>query len=208
MAVGVNSIMELTFMGTVNSQKVLTILHFACTNQPTQNDAIVVQDDFLQEVIGGGGSPMEVHYTGCCGSNYLLNSLRAQIVSPTRYRPSYLTRNLSGTRTGACTAQNVSGVITKQTDLSGRKQVGSVHIPGISASDYTSGKMTSGWLSDAVLFGNDLLQNVIENGGQGVWAPCLYHVGQQGQNAWNRLTAYLVQDTLRTMRRRTVGLGI
>jgi len=208
MAVSIGDVLEVALVGDVNSQRVMTVLHYRVAVAPTEQDALVMQDDFSNLISQGELYDIETAYLACMGTNYTLKQRRVQWVYPIRYRASVLTPELPGTANGQCEAQNLAMVITKRTNFAGRRHIGSVHVPGIIASFYDNGLIATAGGTAAQGLIDVLEDQVAEDGGDGIFEPCIWHRGQQGALASNLITNWTYQSTLRVMRRRTVGLGI
>lgn len=208
MAAPLNSILEVGFEGTVNGQRTLTVLHYRVTTVSPDPSILGEQETFIAEVGPLGNFNIVAPYIACCGNNFTLNNVTAQFVSPTRTRRSSATFNTPGQVAEAVTAQNVSAVITKRTDLGGRKQIGGVHLPAVPPSRYVGGMLTAAHLTAMATLRAALLATVSPPIAGGSYKPCLWHKKLPAQPASDLVTQLVSQETLRIMRRRTVGLGI
>lgn len=207
----IGTILEVTIKYTVNTQVNLNILHYVVSTQSTlttpENEIGQFQSDFI--------SPTGLNFLGffrpLLAPNATLNTTRYQWVFPLRRAFALLNHSVAGTGTyGTCTAQNVAAVVTKTTALAGRDQVGSFHLGGVGINGYSAGNLQAPYKTDVV---NNLLPFLISSNiatvGGGVYAPILWHRSNQTFNQnYNILQAVELRDTLRVMRRRTVGYGI
>lgn len=211
MGQAVGTIIEVTIKYTVNAQINLNILHYVVATQSALATPEAELGQFQSDFI----SPTGLNFTGffrpLLATNATLNSTRYQWVFPVRRAYTALTHGVAGTGTyGACTAQNVAAVVTKTTALAGRSQVGSFHLGAVGINGYSGGSLAAPYKTDVI---NNLLPFLVSSNiatvGGGVYHPILWHKFNTTFNQnYNVLQAVELQDTLRVMRRRTVGLGI
>lgn len=208
MAVLLGDILEVGFEGTIYSQKVLSVFHYRVDVAPTViTDSILSQASVLNEIKATGAQDKVTKYLACISNNYTLDRITAQYIYPARYRRSFLYSGAAATRVGAANTANTSAVITKLTRRAGKSFRGSLHLPGIVNSDYSSGTILAPLNNLMVILASDLINPLTEpGGGAGIWNPIIFHRNAPGSFAeiWND---YAIQQTLRIMRRRTVGVG-
>lgn len=143
------------------------------------------------------------------GQDVSMNFAQFQIIYPTRY--AYV-RGVGFTGTGSVVGgtlpQNVAAVITLRSDLSGRNQISNKHIGGVPATFTENGEVTTDAIEDYQLVQAALLSTVNVGDAPDTFAliPVIYHKG--GLTTSDTLVTGSVQNTIRVMRRRTVGLGI
>lgn len=205
----VNDVIEVSYAGLTLNQRTLTIRHYAITNPgTTASESLAVKqiaDGFAANVLGSNSNV----YLAACGTNFELQEIRAQKISPNRNRFESSPVNRFGTFGElVVTATNVSGVITLQTAKAGRKQIGGIHMPGCPEGAYTGGRPTVAYRNalENIAFTN-LNAFTIPASGL-VMIPVIYHRVLVGAGTFDPITNTRVQDTLRVMRRRTVGVGI
>lgn len=202
------SILEVRIKGEIFSQVCMTVLHYRVIDPSTLEPGGPEEKDFLDSISIGAPFDIMSAYTSCQGATYLNNLMEAQFVAATRFVNVTKVIAEPGLRVGAVTAQNVSAVITKRTDLAGRSQVGSIHMPGIRATDYASGKIAAGLLADLQTLTTPLSEIVISTVGGGSYQPVIYHRDKLPPVNMDPIRSWVVQDTLRVMRRRTIRIGI
>jgi hypothetical protein len=101
----------------------------------------------------------------------------------------------------------VAAVITKRTAFAGRWAVGSFHLGGLPQNAYVNGTLEPTFKTSVGLVAAQLLEDITIAIVGGVYEPVIVHpVAAHDGSTVLRETD--VQDTLRVMRRRTVGLGI
>lgn len=206
MGLAVGSIIEATFRGTLLGQTVMSVWHYAVTTVATEPSIANELRDFLNTWDNALVAGIRLGYVDCMPSNYTLRQSSAQLVSPTRSRKFFHTLNIGGNRTAAM-VPNTAGVMTYQTDAGGRDQVGSKHLPIDPNVDAVDGNLDVAYKNVLAILGarTTLPLLVVANGGE--YAPVLWH-RKKPQPSSSAIKDFIVQDTARVMRRRTVGLGI
>lgn len=142
------------------------------------------------------------------GGNVRLDYLQLQRVYPTRSPYIRETVATNGTYAEDCYTGNVCGVITKQCEAVGRGRSGSFHMGGLGGTLYSQGVLTA----DAILLFEDIANalritqlGVAEDTG---FRPGTFNPDLGAPGNFNPLLDTVVQQTLRVMRRRTLGVGI
>lgn len=130
------------------------------------------------------------------------------MINPVRYFYVRSNLNIPGSYpTGDPIPSNSSAVITFQAEVAGRGRAGSTHVGGLTSSVYlddgTIDPDYNGALED---LGLALMKGIGGVAPNNYWVPVTYN-GSKAPN-WNGLVAFQVQQEMRVMRRRTVGLGI
>lgn len=201
----INDVIEITYEGILIDQRVLSVLHYFVDTPSTDGNYLSAMSHLLGNFQAGAVSPT-IAYLNATAQNYELISLKGQVVYPTR--KAYVRSNvgLPGLIAADCTAPNLAGVITKRTSVGTRKGVGALHMPGIPPSGYSGGLITGGQRTlyaavQACLLNpfTDLLETTVIE-------PCLWSRNSPGTVLG--LTQTTLQPEVRTMRRRTIGVGI
>lgn len=208
MAVGVNSILEVTIKTSFANQRFMNVLHWVTTVAPTVNGEIASQDQLLTILTTGGAKDVVTPMRNTMSSEISIDGLTTQYIFPVRIRRSEINPAVVGALAGNCKTGNIAGVIGKGSDLAGKANTGSIHVPGIPTDDYTGGNISVLRQGTLATFADACRAELVEPaGGLGRWSAIIYHrTGAPGSYAlW---TARRVFPTLRTMRRRTVGVGI
>lgn len=206
--VNVGDVLEVTYQMTLYGQRLLTVLHYKVTTAPTVvTDPLLSQADVLNEIKNGGAQDRVTVYRNCVSNNLNFDALTAQYVYPGRWRRSTLNINVAGSVSGSAGSANIAAVIEKTTDLAGKANRGSVHVPGIQNGQYSNGLIGTTLNNNLVLLADKLITTINESGaGAGVWKPIIFHrrFPATTSQIWN---SYTIQQTVRVMRRRTVGVG-
>jgi len=203
-----NSIVQATLYGVMNNQTWMNVIHFLPVDPPAGDiaDGEDVLDEFagLLDATGAGWSFLRAVYT----SNQMsIDYLQLQFIWPQRYAyKRYDADTQVGTQAGDQAPQNVDGVITFQSDLTGPHSQGGIRIPGLVATDVANGFV------DGVIRGHMDSEAAFLTAATTVTAAGFdYQLGiarKDNLALSEDVTHWTVQETARVQRRRTVGLGI
>jgi hypothetical protein len=207
--VGSGSIVEVVFEQQEVDQSVLNVFHYRLNND---TDFVVDGDAVTQLIanwllIGLGNIPALIKPAFNTQWQYL--RLRTQWITPTRYTPlSYSTGAGPGTNVNAPLPQNCATTITKRGLLAGRHSIGSSHWAGMTTADLASGVITAGRLATMVGIGDKVFATIDTSSVPGSidLVPVIFN--RVTPAASLNVVDFVVQSTSRTMRRRTVGLGV
>jgi hypothetical protein len=209
MGLAVGDVVAVTFEGRVQAQRTLTTFMIRRAS-PVDNNTTVIQDldeiTFHTQPDGGGADWLETAFLAACSIDFVLDNIVAQQITPTRSVKRVRVSGGPGTNAGGCEVTNICGVLTKRTNFGGRKQVGSVHMPGMPTLGATNGVLTAGQKLLYDNFATALKQAWIVPVSGTSYNNILYHRGLVPN--YDIVTDVFTQDTVRTMRRRTVGVGI
>jgi hypothetical protein len=205
MPIPLNGVVELTVRGTLLNQTFLSIFHYRVATQSTIQSVPLESLQFAQHMATIAPGSFIQSYADLIPSNATVLEVRAQEIFPLRWAPRSVPLSLPGSGLGT-TVSNLSAVITKRTDLAGRKFRGSVHVP-LSPANVADGEVNAGYKALMVAFSADLVSAQTVATGGGVYQPAIYHRFDPN-NPSTDVVEGLPQDTARVMRRRTVGLGI
>lgn len=204
----VGSHLHVQYRILANEQILRNNFYYKCFEQGT---ATVLNTLYASITDALDGNPATNYLVGklrdCLSASVQITQIRYQVITPVRYRAYLVATNISGTRAGDCTAQNVQASITKMTDFSGRDQVGGIRIGGLSNADYGGGNLVAALkIKMADLISAHLL--ILSTDVAGAWNPVLFHrFNPVVQSTSTDLTKMVAQDTLRTQRSRTRGHG-
>ncbi len=207
MALAVGDILELKILGTLLNQRVMTVLHYRIASYVSSAPEVTDTGAILDEIIGGtvGATPL-ASILDCQADNYARNTCTLQKVAPTR--SIYIDRGAPGVGTIAdsCTLPNVSGVMTKRGAAGGRRGIGGMHFPGLPPSMYTDGSITAAYGVLMIAAQANLLAVLTTTLPAATLVPVIYNPGATPNH--QDIAILEIQTTVRTMHRRTVGLGI
>jgi len=206
--VHVNDIYQLTFSGRCFGQRIMLTHHYIVEETPAGLQVAQACSELIDGVRAGAGGDdlIDSDYRACLPPQYTLEHIVAQSVLP-RYRRAVYVSGSIGAHAADTETANQAAVITLQSDFAGRDQVSNKHIGPI-PQDVTvqdEGNLTVAYktLLDTLMVG--LLSAVTQIGGTLVFKPVIFH--STGVVNHDILSAGYVQETIRVMRRRTVGQG-
>lgn len=206
MGAPVGSVFEVTFRTLCANQRCLNVLHYVVETETSETVPAVE----AEQLAIAADAALQTDFLNCLGTNCQLTEVVAQCIRDTlgnRFARQVLAVDAAGTGPAHSDQPNIAGVITKRTNFAGRWAVGSFHMPGVPINTADQGVWEPGGYKSALgVLAAELLESITTASG-GVYAPVLYH--PTGVPTWTTpLHATEVQDQVRVMRRRTVGLGI
>jgi len=204
----VGDIVAITFSAEAFAQRILNTITYRCTAAGAPSDTIQSDSQFIGALVKEGGAADMVTKIGDINGNaWAMNEVVVQDVFPIRYR-SFATSSIGAGTAGPSPRPNVSGVITRRTNISGRDQVSSLKFGPTADADVAGGFMTADWLERAQIVA-DAFEVVLAGATTLRLEPVIWHrtIPFTG-TYYTRVSDCVPQSTSRVIRRRTVGLGI
>lgn len=205
--IGTNDVIRVTYNMRLDGQQMMMVLHCEPLTIVISNylDAMEDLTEELAATLTGGGfwngiravQSDELHYT----------SIVAQRIWTQRDVAVTTAVATDGALSAPAAPPNVAMSVTKRTLLATRRGVGRIQIPGL-----TVGALEDGLWSAAVTtavqahLATVLPATLVTDGGN-EWKWVLPQLGQPS-GPYQHVTSVQAQRTVRTMHRRTVGLGI
>jgi len=160
------------------------------------------------EVFGGAGGIVD-KMKGMNVDTWEVQGVKMQWIYPVRYTATFTNDTAgSGTIVDIPLPQNVASTMTKKAVIAGRSSIGSLHFAGLANESADNGFLTPARIVAMTSIGNDLIvpldTGVIPN--TTLLRPVIYHKALPDLS--QPFTDFIVQPTVRVMRRRTVGLGV
>lgn len=207
MPIAIDDVIQVTYQGVVFDQKVLTVLHMRCSTAPAGSPTTESVLQAIADYFSSPTQPLTMAYIAAAHPSFVLTRVRAQRVKPTRsiYFEALIGSN--GTEGNAPPSANVAISIEKRSLNTTRRGIGRVQFPAPPIEAIASGYVQDPWLTGVGLdFAQKLYGTVSVTG---LYASdyrwCLPAGGaDHGYDIWDAV----IKDTVRTMHRRTVGLGI
>lgn len=208
--VNVGDIFQFRMLGQVNNQSTISVFNYRVSSvvgAPLPGPIADAINALQILPAGAAGAALP-----CLPSNWSGGGVECQRIYPKALR-SVVRSDVwapNGTNASVANTSNVSQVITRRTDNSGRDQVSDLHLPAPTA----TAAIVNGFLSAAqqallATYAPVLYTSISVLAGAATFDPVIYHkVVAEGQPNYDIVTSFKVQQTVRTMRRRTVGLGI
>lgn len=205
-SITLGDIIEIRLGYVISGQRLLNVLHYRVSAEgsiPITNGALWMQ-----------ATATFFHNDAACIVQKMLqrttnevsfNLTQAQKILPVRYRAAAATSAQLGDIDPPTAAQNLSRVITKFTQNSGRGETGSFHMAGFPASDYENGQFTN-----AVILGDSQLADALQANftpvaDQATISPII--LSRRDVGVYGNIIGVIQQKSVRVMRRRTVGVG-
>lgn len=208
MAIAVNDVIQVTYFATLFNQVLMTVLHYRVTTAPaTATPEHVVLGSAADNFANVAIEPLS-SMKACTSEAVTWTKVRLQKVKPTRSIYAEEIVGTDGDVAQTVDTANVCASITKRSAKAGRQGVGHVQWPPLA-----QGQMVSGSLEPAFQAGvlNDFASALTDVLTVGIapyemnLQPCLPGGGADTAfDIWDCVP----QSTVRTMHRRTVGLGI
>jgi len=208
MAMAIGDIIEFSILWEYFSDKYMNVLHFRKTTaQTVPTDVPTELDQINTKFLAGGAGSLFTSVRAVVAQNVTMGFVRSQQIWPLRSVAEQANVGVPGAVGNDTATGNIAATITKRTQNAGRKMVGSFHTPGLPDGTYINGviQRPSAFYTALLDLGDALEANIVTTQG-GVYEPVLFHRNDQPPTA-TRLFSTIVQDTVRTMRRRTVGVG-
>lgn len=205
--VGNNAIVEVSIVGQASGQTTLTILHYRLGGAPvetgTDGSAALTA---LNTVINNQTDSLQVRYMACMAVDFTCTAVRLQWLWPIRYRSQERTPQAAvGTSGGQIVSANIAAAITRGGDLAGRGKSGTLHMPAVPANFMDDSILNADAKTAYDGFGARTATIIAASGGL-TFTPVLYNREAPAQS--QQVTVAASKNTVRTMRRRTVGRGI
>jgi len=207
MAIPVGGVIRFAINGRINGQQTVTSFYYRVSAGSTLGTVVEDLDAALDFFTTSATAPYGA-FLAAVPVDWTNEFNSAQEVLPVLSVNRKLTLVDPGTR-GAATTPNLSAVITKGTDFGGRNMIGSWHLPGVAAGDQVGGIVDNALLGAMSAFGSRSLNALVDPASGLTLEPVLYHRNAANPLAstFTKLTRTIPQDTIRVMRRRTVGVG-
>lgn len=205
----VGDIFQIAAVGQMSGQRVILTQNYRLGSINPGVDVNTVRDSLVLGVSDAalGGDVLESTYLALLPPQYTLNYWRCQMIYPNRRPYVNLDREVPGTHANDGLTVNNGVGITLRSDQIGRHGHCTKHVGPVpeDADVMVAGQFTPAYKAIALTFLGSLLSHVIDAVIGADWAPIIYNKGE--------LIAYeiaingFVGSTVRTQRRRTVGLG-
>lgn len=205
-AAAVGQIYLTTFRGRIANQEIMnTYIHrLDVLGAPATTDQVIAE--FNTRITAGGG--LFNTFISAVPPEYLCLERWFQVVWPTRIRKNVVVSNLPGSWAGVNDSPNVAVSIERFAETSGRNSVGRVQLPASMAPADIAGGVISGAGYKAALDAHAVqMKTAVTTVPTGhVLSPVLW--AKATAATFRPVIGSVRQETVRVMRRRTVGLGI
>jgi len=210
MPLGVNDVVHIVYKGTLFSQQVMTNLTYR-VSATTSTDTIAGDQLSIATEFSNALNDLVIKLRALTTADYTLNDVSCQRILPVRMTITEVnTGGLAGQRAGTCDTANIAAVFTRKTTFAGRKQRSTLHMYGMSNSDIAAGVLSAGYQTDLISFASETKDTQIVTNGVAqtiTLVPVIVH-RPLGPTNFDDIVDFDINTLARTMRRRTVGLGI
>jgi len=200
-------VVSLTVYHTLCNQTCLNVLHYQAFDVTAGIDRWAAYASLYTE--WSAVASVRERMLAVEGDNVTMERVRLQFLTPTRKLYRDFTINAGGTAgDGISSTANVAASILKQGDGSGRQFVGRLQVVGPPTASQNNGVWNVGYMADLEALALELKQDLVV-AGVATFRPVL--IGQAAGEAVphvHNVVECWPQNTVRVMRRRTVGLGI
>lgn len=196
-----NSIASITFRGKLFDQRVMTTHHYYYSGV-TQADGRGWLLARLNAMLAAG--KLYALWRGALSQSVINMEVVGQWIQNQRYRPIVVSPVVTVGSRGDANAPNAAMVVTLTSDLAGRHGVGNKHLPGVPYAEVTAGVLSAGQLAANGNYAFEATQQY-DDGAGNVLTPCIYN--RASPNLSRVITGYIVNDSIRTERRRTLRVG-
>lgn len=210
-----NAILEVRVLYITNLQKCMNVFHYSPQGVSDGFSKLTLQTAFATLNASPGNGTWSFEFAQLMSDAAIVDRVQVQQVFPQRLRAVEIDVNVPGARAGVLRAQNVQASITKLGFIADRHNQGGLRIGGIRDADYQSGLLQP----DFVNVLEDFVVSMAEIRSDGV-SPATYHpvIANKTQvpgsdpprfvySGHSAIQAWVVENQIRTMSRRTVGRG-
>lgn len=203
----VGQVYMVTSFGRLNGQTIINTFHYRLTEVATVPLTVWEMYEALMEDLSAPDDLFD-KLLDAVSTSFVQEKVRVQLLYPTRRMFRDFDGNGGGTRVGTALPQNVAASIGRKGDGIGRTGIGRVQIAGLIESDNNAGNLSAGAITVLQPLANQIGTSLALDGGGGLADPVIFSSPPQGNPNYVVISQTQVQNTVRVMRRRTVGLGI
>lgn len=151
---------------------------------------------------------LEVDLRACMTADVSLETLRLQFISPQRMAFREFVVGNNGTHPGVSGTPNVAASIERRTELASRHGVGRIQIAGMPDNAYSTGFLTVPYIAVLDTLATEIPRDITDAAGN-TYRPVLAYHDPLSAPPWvaSPVIGCETKNTVRVMRRRTVGLG-
>lgn len=198
----VDDVIEVVIQGEADGQTTITTFHYMMNDPAT--DAV----EWLQAALNTFQGEIDGTYArfrNVTGDDFIFRAVTIQRISPTRNAKIGIPiGEQTGLVNSECLPPANAVAVTRRTELAGRHQHGSLHMPGVPLSFVANGILTANAVSTYSTFANSLTFPL--EWGNATARPVIFN--RLDPLASTTVSNAAPMTSVRTMRRRVVGRGI
>lgn len=203
-------IYEVSAVGSWVGQRILFSQTYILDTIDAGVDSGLASETLMKYIRGGvGGLDLyEALYLDCLPAQYQLVKWRTQITYPVRLVGYEFNRGVNGANVEDTETGNQAAALTFRTAFAGRNQVATKHIGPLPQGPLTQddGMLTVAYKALVAALGAAMLNAIADLPTNAVWTPVIDH-GPIPAPPPTPIESYVVGETIRTQRRRTLRLG-
>jgi len=201
-----NTILLYTIVGDMNAQTILTTFHYKVIGSSGDEGYNITLDRFLAYQFGTDG--LLTKMLPFMPSNYTVNTHRVQPIYPTRQRYIEASVGGSGDWPTGNEIQNVAMSIKRLALSPTRQGVGRIQLPFPSALANDGSIVLGTIAAELAAFTDACNAEFTPTDSTVAFQPVLFGKDANGNYQSSPVYTHIPMSTVRTMHRRTVGLGI
>lgn len=206
--VALDDIFQVTLLGDYNGEAFMLVNNWRVKNLADPAEYLVDAQSIATHFGTVGVNKPLTAYLPLIGTDATVLKARAQRIYAPRSAFVDQLVNEAGLGGAICNTGNLAASVTRKSDLAGRDQVAVSHIGPIPFDVFTEGQLNPGFITDLGIFGTVWTTVQSIPGGSGIdLEPVIFHRNTVPPS-WNTLRTHSVNPYVRTMRRRTVRVGI
>lgn len=198
-----NDVVEVTFEGKVFGQQTISTFFYKVNGVTVGIPIFTELSNFIGKIRAPGKLFQKYQNVTTDGLEDL--NVYAQVVYPIRYR---YTNDGELTQTGAVEEEtmppNVQASITRVAERAGQRYTSHLAVPAVPRTASIAGLLLTGYMTDLQALADEVIATIVLDSGVEM-TPCIFH--PQYTPVYEPLFLAFPQETIRVMRRRTVGLG-
>lgn len=205
--IAAGDIVQCVIESRVEGQVMLNVLYYRANEAEVGSSYFESLEKLIESVISDPNTAITPRMQPLMGPNVTIEAVQVQRVYPARdvYRRQPL--GDQGSHADDCDATNVAAVIVKQAAVAGRGRSGTFHLGGLASTTYALGSLTADARTLLLALGDSLDDRQPGVADTEQWVPGMFNPLLGAGLNFTEIAATAPKDTLRVMRRRTVGVG-
>jgi len=205
--VAVDDLFYVTFKGRLFSQRIINTFYYSVFQIAPVDVTRWSAYSKLRDALSGAGGVKE-KFLACCGPQYELEAMRLQVLRPERYAYREFAEGAVGTHAGQADTANLAASIERRCELAQRHGVGRLQIAGTPTGQENAGTWAPAYMTILNTLATEMTQDVLSPDLIG-WHPSLAYNDGLVPPTWTSspVIGAEAKNTIRVMRRRTVGVG-
>jgi hypothetical protein len=206
MAVPVNSLVRVNWMGRCFGQRIVLTTGYQKTGGPQVLTEEQEMNGVIDDLIVGGPTDLLTDYMACLPPEYSMEEVRAQVIHSSRFTAVQRVIVTPGTHPNSATVASDSACITLKGRFAGANRRSNKHIGPLPDAASAAGLLTNAFVTRLNNLASAMVSVVVLGGGE-TYTPSVWKIDPLNVASVHALNAWTIGTTSRVQRRRTVGLG-